>query len=260
MPLYQPQFDQVALQSDPVRCSRRAFMAATALPPLLWATGCANAKPLVLAGHPWPGYEPMFLARSMGFMPPQLTLMETLTLQASIDAVRQGSAHGVMLTLDEILVLRGQGIPLEVVMVFDVSKGADVLLARANMANLGALKGKRVGLEDTALGTLMLSMILEKAGLSLQDVNPVRIVYEEHEAAWQRGGIDALITYEPAAGRLKTAGARQLLSTRELPDTIFDVLAVRSDIARAQSDTLRDTLAGHFKALNYMRQNPWDAA
>ena len=235
-------------------------MAATVVAPLLWAAGCANSKPLVLAGHPWPGYEPMFLARSMGDMPQQLTLMESPTLQASIEAVRQGSAHGVMLTLDEILVLRAQGVPLQVVLVFDVSKGADVLLARAAVTKLDALRGKRVGLEDTALGTLMLSMILEKAGLRQQDLTPVRIAYEEHEAAWRRGGLDALITYEPAAGRLKAAGARQLLSTRELPDMIFDVLAVRTDIASARSDTLRDALTGHFKALTYLRQNPWDAA
>ena len=260
MPLYQPQCDQPASKNGVIPSGRRKFLAATVAAPLLWATACANSKPLVLAGHPWPGYEPMFLARAMGYMPQQLTLMESPTLQASIDAVQQGSAHGVMLTLDEILVLRAQGVPLQVVLVFDVSKGADVLLARTAMTNLGALRGQRVGLEDTALGTLMLSMILEKAGLRQQDVTPVRVVYEEHEAAWQRGDLDALITYEPAAGRLKAAGARQLLSTRELPDTIFDVLAVRPDIASERSDTLRDTLTGHFKALTYLRQNPWDSA
>ena len=55
-------------------------------------------------------------------------------------------------------------------------------------------------------------------------------------------------------------GALQLLSTREMPDTIFDVLAVRPEAARLHAHTLRAALAGHFKALAYMRQNPWDAA
>ena len=40
---------------------RRSLLAAAVLVPVLWSAGCAPAKPLVLAGHPWPGYEPMFL-------------------------------------------------------------------------------------------------------------------------------------------------------------------------------------------------------
>lgn len=239
---------------------RRSSLAAAALMPLLWAAGCTPAKPLVLAGHPWPGYEPMFLARTLGYMPENLTLREAPTVHASIEDMKNGRADGAMLTLDEILQLRASGIPLEIVLVFDVSKGADVLLSRPGITQLGALKGKRIGAEDSALGTLMLTMVLEKAGLRMDDIMPRRIVYEEHEAAWGRGEIDALVTYEPVSGRLKARGARQLLSTRELPDTIFDVLAVRPEVARAHADTLRATLAGHFKALRYMRQNPWDAA
>lgn len=226
----------------------------------LWGAGCSPQRPLVLAGHPWPGYEPMFLARTLGYLPDDLRLLEAPTLRTSIQAVKEGQADGAMLTLDEVLQLRDQGIPLEIVLVFDVSKGADVLLTQPGLASLQQLRGQRIGAEDSALGMLMLSMVLEKAGLGLADVSVQRIPFEAHEAAWTRGDIAALVTYEPVAGRLKAQGARQLLSTRELPDTIFDVLAVRPDVASAHADTLRAALAGYFKALAYLRQNPWDAA
>jgi len=239
---------------------RRRLLAGLALMPLLGFAGCAPAKPLVLTGHPWPGYEPMFFARTLGYMPEALTLLESPTVHDSIETIRQGRADGVMLTLDEVLLLRAQGTPLEIVLVFDVSKGADVLLSRPAITSLVALKGKRIGLENSALGSLMLTMVLEKSGLQISDVVPVKITYEEQEAAWGRGDIDALVTYEPTAGRLKSGGAKQLLSTREMPDTIFDVLAVRPEVAKLHANTLRATLAGHFKALAYMRQNPWDAA
>ena len=48
--------------------------------------GLRPPAPLVLAGHPWPGYEPMFLARSLGYLPAHLRLLETPTVHASIDA------------------------------------------------------------------------------------------------------------------------------------------------------------------------------
>jgi NitT/TauT family transport system substrate-binding protein len=240
---------------------RRQLLTGAALMPLLWAcTGCAPSKPLVLAGHPWPGYEPMFLARKLGYLPEGITLFEAPTVHASIEAVRSGQVDGAMLTLDEVLQLRDRGKPLEIVLVFDVSRGADVFLARPEIASLHGIKGKRVGVEDSALGTLMLTMVLESAGLTMSDIHVRRIVYEEQEAAFNRGEVDALVTYEPVSNRLKFRGARQLMSTRELPDTVFDVLAVRPDIAEDHAKALRTTLAGHFKALTYLRQNPWDAA
>ena len=251
-------FSYAALRLDKAR--RRALLSAALLPLLGPLAACTPRRPLILAGHPWPGYEPMFLARTLGYLPEGLTLMEAPTLQASIEAVKTGKADGAMLTLDEILQLRDHGVPLQIVLVFDVSKGADVLLSRAHIEQLPAIKGLRVGAEDSALGSLMLAMVLEKAGLRHDEVLIRRIPYEEHEAAWARGEIDALVTYEPVAARLKKAGARQLLSTREMPDTIFDVLAVRPEALASHAATMRAALDGHFRALSYLRQNPWDAA
>jgi NitT/TauT family transport system substrate-binding protein len=260
MSIKQPYLDTFESTSNLMACRRRSWLAAVSLMPLLWLTGCTSAQPLVLAGHPWPGYEPMFLARDLGYLPQGLLLLETPTVQASIDAVKQGRADGAMLTMDEVLLLRAQGTALQIVLVFDVSKGADALLTRPGIDKLGALKGKRLGAEDSALGTLMLMMVLEKAGLAMGDITLKRVAYEDHEAAWGRGEVDALVTYEPVAGRLKSSGALQLLSTRELPDTIFDVLAVKPEAAQAHADSLRSALAGHFRALAHMKQNPWDAA
>jgi len=244
----------------PALSRRRALLAAglAALP--AWGAGCTQTRPLQLAGHPWPGYEPLFLARTLGYLPAGVELYESATVQETIDAARRGRVDGAMLTLDEVLQLRDQGIPFEVVLVFDVSRGADMLLARPGLPRLDALRGQRVGVEDTALGSLMLTLALDKAGLRPQDITVRHIAYEGHERAWQRGEIDALVTYEPVGSRLKARGARQLLSTRQLPDTIFDVLAMRSDAARVHGNTLRACLAGYFKALTYLRQNPWDAA
>lgn len=223
--------------------------------------GCKPAtRPLVLAGHPWPGYECMFLARTLGYLPAGVQLRESPSLRASADAIRNGEVDGVMLTLDEVLKLRDQGMALQVVLIFNVSKGADVLLTRSSIQRPADLKDRTIGGEDSALSTLILSMVLEKAGLKPQDVRFLPVPYESQESAWRQDNLDALITYEPVASRLKAAGARQLLSTRDLPDTIFDVLALRTDALQRHGAALRATLDGYFRALTYLRQNPWDAA
>ncbi len=245
------------LHPGPGACRRRALLAA-ALAPLPW--GCSSSRPLRLAGHPWPGYEPMFLARTLGYLPASVQLVESSTIQETLALTRQGRADGAMLTLDEVLQLRDEGVPLAIVLVFDVSRGADMLLARPEIRTLAALKRRHIGVEDTALGTLLLTLVLERASLRRDDVVVHRIDYPRHEAAWQGQEVDALITYEPVAGRLGARGARQLLSTRELPDTIVDVLAVRSEALDRHGETLREGLVAYFKALAYLRQNPWDTA
>ncbi|MDP3699659.1 MAG: ABC transporter substrate-binding protein [Hylemonella sp.] len=230
------------------------------LPWLLPLAACAPRRPLVLAGHPWPGYEPMFLARTLGYLPAQVELLDAASIQESLQLLREGRADGAMLTLDEALLLRDQGVSLQIVLVFDISRGADMLLARPGLSDLPALRNRRVGVEDSTLGSLMLTLILEKAGLTRKDIVVQLIPHDQHEAAWTGGRLDALVTYEPVAGRLIARGARQLLTTRELPDTIFDVLAVRTEALTTHADSLRAGLQAYFKALAYLRQNPWDAA
>lgn len=238
---------------------RRRLLTGALLP---WVLGACSgrAEPMRLVGQPWPGYEPMFLARALGYMPSDVELQESSTAQESIQLAFDSRVEGVMLTLDEVLRLRDQGVPLQIVLVFDVSRGADMLLARPGMRELGALRNQRIGVEDSTLGALLLTLILEKAGLQRKDVAVQPIPYDQHETAWNRNHVDALITYEPLAGRLLARGARLLLSTRHLPDTIFDVLAMRTEVLDRHADRLRACLAAYFKALTYLRQNPWDAA
>lgn len=238
---------------------RRRLLAGALLP---WVLGACRdpAEPMRLAGQPWPGYEPMFLARTLGYMPAGVELQESTTAQESIQLTYDGRVEGGMLTLDEVLRLRDQGVALQIVLVFDVSRGADMLLARPGMRDLVSLRNQRVGIEDSTLGSLMLTLVLEKAGLQRKDVSVQPIPYDQHETAWDHNHVDALITYEPLAGRLLARGARRLLSTRQLPDAIFNVLAMRSEMLDRHADKLRACLAAYFKALVYLRQNPWDAA
>lgn len=231
------------------------------LPLLPFIPACQPSEPLTIASHVWPGYELMFLARSEGWLPDgTVRLFETTSATRSMLALREGRAHGAALTLDEVLMMRAEGIPLTVVLVFDASAGADVVISRTALRELRDLRGKSIGAETTALGALMLTRLLEKAGLQRSDVDIVSITSDDHLQAWRSGKLDALITYEPTASRLLGEGAHRLLDSRQFPESIFDVLAVRPDVAQRQSTALRSLIAGHFKGLRQLRQNPQDTA
>lgn len=240
---------------------RRRFLARlltlAALPGAL--AGCAGRENLVLGIHPWIGYESLHIARDFGWLPARVELRQGQTAGDSLAGLVSGQLDAAALTLDEVLSARSAGVPLIVVLVFDVSAGADVLLVRPEISHLAGLANKRIGVENSAVGELVLHQALERAGLGLQDVTVVDLSPDRQVEAWRSGRIDAVVSYEPTASRLKAEGAVSLFDSRQMPNKIFDVLAIRRDRVEAREDVLRALLIAHFRALQHLRSNREDA-
>lgn len=226
----------------------------------LCLAACRPAQTLRVGTHAWVGYESLRLARDFGWLPPGVSLSDQTTAGNSLSALRAGTLDAAALTVDEMLQARAQGVPLTAVLVFDSSAGADVVLARPPMSRLADLAGRRVAYEPTAVGSLVLREALQRAGLTAESVTLVELSPPGQLAAWRSGQIDAVVTYEPTAAQLQREGAVRIFDSRQMPETIFDVLAVRSDRLAGRKSVLRDLLAAHFRALDYIRQNRQDAA
>jgi NitT/TauT family transport system substrate-binding protein len=228
----------------------------------LSACNWLNDAPVTVAAHVWVGYQPMFLARDRGWLKPdRVTLLQTHSAQESLEALRSGKSQAAAVTLDEMLTARAAGLPLTAVLVFNTSMGADMLLAEAGITALSQLKGQRIALESSSVADIMLAEILREAGLKQSDVQLLRVPVDEHPAAWHRHSADAFITYEPVAGQLLARGLVRLFDTRQIPDTVVDVLAFRSDALDSQhAEAIRHLLLAHFQALDSLVRNPQDAA
>jgi NitT/TauT family transport system substrate-binding protein len=202
----------------------------------------------------------MFLARNEGWISKdRVNLIETASATASLAAVRERRADGAALTLDEVISARAEGIPLTVVLVFDASAGADAVLARPDIETLPELAGKRIAVEQTALGAFMLQMVLDKAGVKKQGLSIITLSPDTHLAAWQKREIDAAITYEPFASLLHKNGMKKIFDSRQTPGMILDVLALRTELVASRSSAGRNLLQGHFRALKHFNENPNDA-
>ena len=223
-------------------------------------TACGPSQPLRIASEKWCGYQFMFLAQQEGWLPQSgLELRETGFASDSVAALKQGQVDGAALTLNEVLLLRDQGMPLIVVTVFDFSAGADVVLAKPGISRLADLKGKRIGVEATSLGVVMLSKVLEAASLQRSDVTVINMD-EDHLSTWNSTPLDAVLTYEPSLSQLQKQGLVSIFDSRKLPLVIVDVLAVRTEAAERHAEALRGLIAGHFRALTQWRNNPIDTA
>ena len=243
---------------------RRNFLrlsaAALAMPWLASLSGCGTDRPLRVAVQPWCGYQFLFIARQEGWLKAQaIELVETALTRDSVEALKQGKVDAAALTLDEVLLLREQGHPLQVVMVFNISAGADVLLAKPDIRTLQQLKGKRIGVETSSLGKIMLNRVLQAAGLQRTELIVVPMG-EDHLQHYQQAPMDAVLTYEPNLGKLRALGLQPIYDSRQAPNLILDVLAVTPEAASNHSEALRTLIAGHFRALRLWRTNPLDTS
>lgn len=239
---------------------RRTFLMLTpfASPSLL--AGCsAREQAIRIAYHPWIGYETLFLASQFDWLPPAAALSRLDSGSLSLASLRRGEADAAALTIDEVIRARLGGMDLVVVMVFDVSSGGDVLLADEGVNALSELAGKRIGVEIGGVGEMLLDRVLARAGLGWDEVTVVDRSPHQHLNAWRNGDVDALVSYEPVASKLVKAGARRLIDSRDFPDLIFDVLAVRRDRLKGVGHALTDVIRAHFKALSHLRINLPDA-
>lgn len=236
-----------------------AAMGMLALCPALSACSRSDGAPLVVGTHPWPGYETLRLAEQFGWLNENIRLRYGRAATDSINALKSGQLDAACLTLDEVLYCLAEGVPLAVGLVFDFSAGADVVLARASIRSVAELAGKRIGMERNAVGAFMLESMLGSVGMPMSDVVQVDCPPFRQLAAWREGSVDAVISYEPQVSGLLEAGAHEIFSSKEIPETILDVLAVRMDRMHGLSDSLRQLLAGHFRALHHIGVNRADA-
>ncbi|MDX2470133.1 MAG: ABC transporter substrate-binding protein [SAR324 cluster bacterium] len=220
------------------------------------------ATPIRVGSSIWPGYEPLFLANKITDWGKNksVRMVEFSSATEVTRAFRNRSLEAAALTLDEVLLLREAGLPVTVVLVLDVSRGGDVIMAKPQYKNIKELKNKKFGVESGALGAFVLTRALELHGLTLNDIKIVPIEVNRHESAYRSDLIDAAVTFEPTKTNLAKLGAREVFSSREIPNEIIDVLVVHNKILQSKKAQTRELIQGWFQALQFIKKDPNRAA
>jgi len=226
-------------------------------------SGCnpfAEPEPVIRIGtNVWPGYESLYLARDLGYYQESpIRLVELNSASDVIHAIRNGTLDAAALTLDEALSLLQDGIRLKLILVMDFSDGGDVLLAKPYVKSLQDLHGRRIVVENSAVGAVLLDGALQAANLSPSDIFITSCTVDEQARCYQQA--DAVVTFDPVKSQLLKLGAKPLFDSSQIPDRIVDVLVVLEETAQSNPESLKQLLNGYFKAQHYLTTNPDDAA
>lgn len=228
-------------------------------PGLTLLNACDTFQPLKIGVHPWIGYDTLYLAEELGKLPASVQLVKHANSSEKIAPLRSGSLDGGAFTLDEVLLLQSQGVDLTIVAIMDISAGADLVLVKDITRNPLIYADQRIGFEQNQVGQLMLDLLLLHVGLSRDQVKLYPIPVGDNQVeAWQRGSVDAMITYEPTASKLKRLDGKVAFTSRDFPQRIFDVIAIRTDRLAHFQQAIKALIKVHFAMLQRFQQQPDD--
>jgi NitT/TauT family transport system substrate-binding protein len=221
--------------------------------------GCAESPPetLRLGTNVWPGYEPLYLARELGHLDAdKVRLVEYTSTSQVLKAYRSGLLDAAALTMDEAIKLYSQGEEVQIVLVTDISNGADALVANKSISSIEDLRNSRIAVEQSALGAYFLKRILEVNNYNYADINIVSLDVNQHERAILENKVDAAVTFEPFKSKLLQSDHHVLFDSSQIPGEIVDVIIVRKSKLPAFKTTINYLKSSWFLALNKIQTEP----
>lgn len=225
------------------------------------ACNTAPTQPLKVGlGVFWAGYEPLYLARDLGyFNDASIQLVEYSGVAEMRRAFDNGGIDVLASTLDNTLVRVERNSNIRVWLLLDTSNGGDALVAKSEIKSIKDLEGRAVGLTPDALSLLILTRALQSVNLSLNAVQQVALDGVEQETEFTDKKIDAIVTYDPYLSQFLEQGANLLFDTRQMPGEIVDLLISSQETQDKFSQSLQVLAVGWFKALEYIQNNPDEA-
>lgn len=219
----------------------------------------AKSEPIIIAYTPWTGYGALFVAQEKGMFKSRGLDVKLQAIEGVGDrkqALAANKIQAMAASLD--VAVSADGIPMKFVWAFDSSNGADGLLVKSDkgIAKIADLKGKQVAYHKGSASHLMLTVMLEKAGLKDKDIQSIDMKASEAASAFLAGKVDAAVTWEPHLSKGKAAGGTILATTKDTPGLIADILAVREELAKSQPDKVQALVAALSEATTFMAKNP----
>lgn len=218
----------------------------------------------IIGQSSWIGFAPLYLAEQKGFFKDHgadvtIQLFESKTDSKSALVAKR--IQGMSTTVDTHVLNKASGMDISIVLALDTSAGGDGLIAKSDLKDVKSLAGHTVALDTTGGASFFwFQYLLQKEGMTLDDVQAVNMSSGDAGAAFIAGEVDAAVTWEPWLSKAKeTEGESVMIDSSETPGVIVDALAMDNEFMKAYPGTVKAIISGWYDALDYIKSNPEDA-
>ena len=238
---------------------------------LVCATALCTALPAAVQAHTirvlaptWVGFAPALVAQDLGCY-----AEEGVTLDFRFEddrtnvmaAMERGDIDADMRTVGEHQGRpRVPDTPGTIIGTIDISLGGDGVLVDGAIESVADLAGTTIAIQPNIPARLLLQMELAKAGLSINDLTIREIATADTIAVFFDTSIAAVGTYEPFLSQalqiVTDRDPRVLVSSREEPDIIVDIITARDDALAENPGKFASLLRCIYRAVDFQLAEP----
>jgi len=225
--------------------------------------GQQGKGPLKIGLVTWLGYGPFYIAQEKGYFKENNVEVQLEKIEGDVErraAIASGNLDAIALTLDSMIVLRSNGIPLKTVMAIDSSNGGDGIVAVQSINSIEDLKGHEIAFPSGLPSHFFLYSVLKEHGMKMSDIKPIVMDADQAGAAFASGKIDAAVTWEPWLSKAREIGRGHVLAdSKTHPGEIEDVLYMRDEVVAKRSQEIEGLIKAWYKAVDFVTSNPAEA-
>jgi len=208
----------------------------------------------------WAGYDIALYAQEAGLFKKHgldVQLVRFENQQDSTRAMLRGNLDANFASLWDVMQSDSGNDKPAVVIVTNISHGADGIVAQSAIKSVANLRGKRVGAK---LGTVNHQILLE--ALKLHQIKPEEVKIEDisNETAvdlMQQGLLDAAVNWQPLLGETAQAIKGNIIfTTQEVDSLVIDTLVSRSTIIRQKKAELKQFIMAWFDIMSAVETKP----
>ena len=208
----------------------------------------------------WIGWAPLYLALDKNFFEKDNVNLELIRVEDTgvrKSTMLSGKVDGYASSVDNFALDSSQGVPGTIVLAFDESHGGDGIVSKKSIKTVSDLKGKEIAFQPGLPGHFLLLHVLNEAGLKEKDIQKIDMDSDKAGSAFTSGKLDAAVTWEPWLSKSQAmSDGHILLTTKDFPGLIVDVLVFREDVLANKSKAVKTVLRSWFQSLKYWNENP----
>ncbi len=153
---------------------------------------------------------------------------------------------------------RSAGINYRVVSIASTAPKALALVVKkdSSIVNITDVKGKKVATTKGAYGQKLLTMLMEKNGMTMNDIQFIHMTMDDLSTALIRGDIDAGVMWDPLVTRMEEAGEIRVVADGTGVYEAYAVLMAGGEMLSKNPEAVDAVLRAYQRGNEYIKQNP----
>lgn len=230
---------------------------------IVFIGSCSQEKtlqPLRIGITTWPGFDIALYGEASGIFKRRGLAVKFLRFQNqqdSLRAVMRGDLDAAFVSLWDVTQVEPRQNSPTLIMVSNISHGADGIVAKAGIKTVKELRGKRVGAK---LATVNHLILLE--ALQLHQIDPAEIQIKDisNEVAAQYmldGQLEGAVLWDPLLGEIREKiKGHVVFTTREIDSLVIDTLTSSKTTVESKHEELIQFILGWFDIMHAVEKEP----